>query len=731
MGGPAGAGTPFVLRGGRVVRQLAVVLVVSLAGLAVPALAQAVSITQLPNKAPAAFNALDEVLADDGYLWVNSTTVLGPPQPPASDPNATFKPTLVGGGTELLNDSGVVVGTVTTGTGATVPGYWDSAHSNAFTEISLAGLPAICNSPVVGGELLGVDASGEAVGMVTANVGGGCAGGGEAALYVPAVGGLPAGQPQVIQSVGGVGISSLYGISTGFEAGIEGPAGGAGGYSGEPLLVDRARQTATPTSFGAGVQPWSPNGNMAGATTGGDGAIFLRSADGSQTQLSGGGSVVAVNNAGFAVGDVDCSSSVLGDCTPVEWSPTGAVVTLQSELPAGSGWTLTSVASINAQGDIVGQGDIAGHQEDFLLTGNDNSSTALACPETADGTFSCTATVSAAASGGVAPTGEVDWSATAGALSASACTLAAISASASACSVELTPTQIANENAQTVTADYTGGNNFEDSNATATIPALMLSATPPATVDTYLDGSADAKFRFTLSRASNTPVTVDYATQDGTGADAAKAAAGDYKPVKGTLTFAPGKTTATVKVKCNADIKLRHTSDFDLNLSNLTGASLTSTSANLAAAHAGAHSPSATAPRTLTIQVKIKPDLRVGRVHEIRNIRTDKEGVLYVERYDTHKISRLKEGDWVYVGDRIGASRSTATVITFELGGAVAVQPGSLIRIVDYNRSLTEIPGSEGPLYRLRQRFQVWSDVSHQKETMQVQTNAGVMGIKG
>ncbi|MGO9792128.1 MAG: hypothetical protein ACLP8S_22285 [Solirubrobacteraceae bacterium] len=355
----------FAMRRGA--RRLALVVVAAVLCLGAPALARAGSIVQLPNKAAAAFNAQDEVLSDDGHLWVNPMMVLGPPQAPASDPNATFKPTLVGGGTELLNDSGVVVGTVTTGSGATVPGYWDSAHSTSFTEISLASLPTICNAPVVGGSLLGIDAGGEAVGQVTANVGGGCAGGGFAGLYVPAVGGLPAGSPQVVQSIGGVGIYSLYGVSAGYEAGVEGPAGGGGGYGQEPLLIARAAQTATPIGFGVGVQAWSPNGNMAGATTGGNGAIFVRHADGSETPLAGGGSVVAVNDAGFAVGDVNCSSSTLGNCTPVEWGPTGAVTTLQSELPAGSPWTLSSVAAINAEGDIVGNGTINGQKAGFLL----------------------------------------------------------------------------------------------------------------------------------------------------------------------------------------------------------------------------------------------------------------------------------------------------------------------------------------------------------------------------
>ncbi|MGO9977429.1 MAG: carboxypeptidase-like regulatory domain-containing protein [Solirubrobacteraceae bacterium] len=347
---------------GRGARRPALVVVAAVWCLVAPPLAQAGAIVQLPNKVPAAFNAQDEVLSVDGHLWVNPTTVLGPPTAPASDPTATFKPTLVGGATELLNDSGVVAGTVTTGTGATVPGYWDSAHSTTFTEVSLSGL-TVCGQPATSGALLGVDASGEAVGQIGNNLTNPCYG--EAGLYVPAVGGLPAGPPQVVSTIGGVAINSLYGIGAAYEAGVEGPAGGGGGYSQEPLLIARAAQTATPIDFGVGIQPWSPNGNMAGATTGGNGALFLRHADGSETPLAGGGGVVGVNDAGYTIGETNCSS--LSQCTNLEWSPTGAVTAIQSEVPAGSGWTIGTVAAINAQGDIVGNGTINGQKAGFLL----------------------------------------------------------------------------------------------------------------------------------------------------------------------------------------------------------------------------------------------------------------------------------------------------------------------------------------------------------------------------
>src|SRR5580658_23744 len=138
MGEAAWAWTAPLSSGSRTARRLAIAIA-ALACLVAPPLAQAGAIIQLPNKFPWAVNSQDEVLSVDGHLWVNPTTFLGPPTAPASDPNATFKPMpqSTAGTNNLLNDSGVVVGTVTTGAGIEVPGYWDSAHSSTFTEISL------------------------------------------------------------------------------------------------------------------------------------------------------------------------------------------------------------------------------------------------------------------------------------------------------------------------------------------------------------------------------------------------------------------------------------------------------------------------------------------------------------------------------------------------------------------------------------------------------------------
>ncbi len=84
------------------------------------------------------------------------------------------------------------------------------------------------------------------------------------------------------------------------------------------------------------------------------------------------------------------------------------------------------------------------------------------------------------------------------------------------------------------------------------------------------EADADAHalvFTVTLSEATNTPATVDYATADGT------ARAGeDYDAASGTLTWAPGQTKAVIPIVLRPDLLNEPHEFFYLDLRNATGA---------------------------------------------------------------------------------------------------------------------------------------------------------------
>ncbi len=83
-------------------------------------------------------------------------------------------------------------------------------------------------------------------------------------------------------------------------------------------------------------------------------------------------------------------------------------------------------------------------------------------------------------------------------------------------------------------------------------------------------GTVDAVFNVTLSGEATFPVTVAYASQDGT----ATAASGDYGSVGGVLTFAPGETLKRVTVDVFGDTRVEPSETFFVDLSNPDGADI-------------------------------------------------------------------------------------------------------------------------------------------------------------
>ena len=89
----------------------------------------------------------------------------------------------------------------------------------------------------------------------------------------------------------------------------------------------------------------------------------------------------------------------------------------------------------------------------------------------------------------------------------------------------------------------------------------------------FAEGSAGAPghatFTVSLSQASGLPVTVRYATRDGTAI-----AGSDYVAQTGTLTFAPGQTRQTIQIAAIGDNAIEPNETFSVVLSNAGGATI-------------------------------------------------------------------------------------------------------------------------------------------------------------
>ena len=84
-------------------------------------------------------------------------------------------------------------------------------------------------------------------------------------------------------------------------------------------------------------------------------------------------------------------------------------------------------------------------------------------------------------------------------------------------------------------------------------------------------GTTNATFTVTLSNPSSQPITVNYATVDGT----ATTADLDYNAATATISFAPGEISKTVTVAVVGDTKSENPEAFTVNLSNVTNATIT------------------------------------------------------------------------------------------------------------------------------------------------------------
>ena len=122
----------------------------------------------------------------------------------------------------------------------------------------------------------------------------------------------------------------------------------------------------------------------------------------------------------------------------------------------------------------------------------------------------------------------------------------------------------------TVTLRSPSGATLRDAGAVGTI--IDDDAPDPAALTvsdaTGVEGEV-LRFEVTLSRSSDTPVTVDYQTAGGTALEGT-----DYDAASGTLTFGPGATRQTVEVRTRQDTAAEPNETFTVTLRSPSGATL-------------------------------------------------------------------------------------------------------------------------------------------------------------
>jgi hypothetical protein len=122
---------------------------------------------------------------------------------------------------------------------------------------------------------------------------------------------------------------------------------------------------------------------------------------------------------------------------------------------------------------------------------------------------------------------------------------------------------LANATGNATIADATGVGTIVNDDQPATPSRISVNDVSMAEGNA---GQTTFRFSVSLDAAESAPVTVDFATADGTAT-----APSDYAANTGTVTFAPGETAKTVTVQVNGDTRKESNETFNLNLSNATG----------------------------------------------------------------------------------------------------------------------------------------------------------------
>lgn len=108
------------------------------------------------------------------------------------------------------------------------------------------------------------------------------------------------------------------------------------------------------------------------------------------------------------------------------------------------------------------------------------------------------------------------------------------------------------------------------SSADQRLLATSTTALPQASINDVdvNEGAGSATFTITLDKASTSPVTIQYGTQEGSARD------GDFSPRSGSVTFNPGETSKTVSVSIKNDAVYEGAEQFTVKLSAPTNAVL-------------------------------------------------------------------------------------------------------------------------------------------------------------
>jgi probable HAF family extracellular repeat protein len=260
----------------------------------------------------------------------------------------------------------------------------------------------------------------------------------------------------------------------------------------------------------------------------------------------------------------------------------GVVTNLNSLIPAGSGLTIIKATGINNAGQIVGYASGGGRTHAILLTPVEEGTPTVGVGDvtvtegnagTTNAVFTVTlsapagqdVTVNFTTGGGTATAGA-DYVAQSGTVTipagqTTAAVTVAVIGDSSAEPNETFQVTLSQPSGAVIGDGQGQGTIVDDEPRSLTISDVAMQE--------GRFGTRVFVFTLTLSAPANAPVTVNYATANGTAT-----AGSDYNAQSGTITFAPGQTTRTISIVVKGDGSREANETFFVNLSGVVGALL-------------------------------------------------------------------------------------------------------------------------------------------------------------
>ncbi|HEV7488051.1 MAG TPA: Calx-beta domain-containing protein [Thermoanaerobaculia bacterium] len=241
---------------------------------------------------------------------------------------------------------------------------------------------------------------------------------------------------------------------------------------------------------------------------------------------------------------------------------------------------------------------------------------------------------------------------------------------------------------RTITIHFSSPEHATLGNETATL-TILDDDTQALSVDdtTAEEQSETATFLVTMSRAVNVPVTVRYATVDGTAT-----APLDYAAASGILTFAPRETAKTVTVAIVPDGVVDPDETFTLRLSDATGATISKSSGTATIVE-----PSRFPQPVVLIDDIAVAEGNVGTTDATFNVRLSFASTLpVVVAWRTENGSARDDSDYAAgIGTITFAPGETVKAVTVKISGDTTPEPNETFGLVIIGAS-NAIPGSGG-----------------------------------